>query len=240
MSTVRRTLIPAATVLAAGVAVLVGSAGLGSVALAAPDAVQIEVSPAADLPAEGAAITVTGTGFDAAGPGIYVGLAAKDGYNPSNPDGFGAVTWVKPGGPGAPGMATLDADGTFEITFTAPAVFGEGAGAVDCRETECAIYTLAAHGSPDRSQDTVTDLTFVRGQAGDIASGDTAAESTPEAVADAGSPNPQARAVDTAAQESSTSTGLITGLIIAAVLVIGILAFVLLSRRRSGGAGSTA
>lgn len=235
MSTVRRTLIPGAAALAAGLALLVGGVGLAGAARAAE--VSVEVSSTTDLPAEGGTVTVSGSGFTVAGPGIYVGLAAADGYDPSNPDSFGVVTWVKPGGPDGQGMATLQADGSFETTLEVPAVFGEGAGAVDCRETQCAIYTLAAHGSPDRSQDTVTELAFA-------GSGSTGTAPDPdsevEAIAGPASPSAQARAVDTAAGGSSTSTGVVVGLVIAGLLLAAILAYALVARRRSGRGGSPA
>ena len=105
-------------------------------------------------------ITVSGHGFKNSGTGIYVAAGEKQKYSPVNSEAFAVAKWVRP--------SEINADGTFTTTLEVPAV-SENA---NCVNNACALYTLAAHGSPDRSQDTATDL-HVTGTAGGSSSGST-------------------------------------------------------------------
>ena len=51
--------------------------------------------------------------------------------------------------------SAIGSDGSFSTTIEVPAV----SAAANCVDNACAIFTMAAHHSSDRSQDTVTDLT---------------------------------------------------------------------------------
>ncbi len=116
---------------------------------------------APEVPAAGGTVTVTGSGFSAASPGIYlgvgpVGLAGFYAGSGSLLDGD--TIWIGPGNPvvdsGAQRMAPLKADGTFSVTLTIPAA--------TTAVPAYAIYTSKAHGQgmADRSQDTVTALAY--------------------------------------------------------------------------------
>lgn len=91
-------------------------------------------------------ITVTGTGFATTGPGIYVGVAEKARFSHTDASAFGAVNYVK--------TSEMGADGSFTTIVDVEPVFAAG----NCIDNACAMFTFAAHGSSDRSQDTVTDL----------------------------------------------------------------------------------
>jgi len=92
-------------------------------------------------------ITVNGTGFSTDGPGVYVGVAETGRFSTTDSSVFGAVAWVMP--------TDISADGSFSKTIEVSPVFGAG----NCIENPCAVYTFAAHGSSDRSQDTSTPIT---------------------------------------------------------------------------------
>lgn len=92
-------------------------------------------------------ITVTGTGFSTSGPGIYVGVAEKGRFSHTDASVFGAVNYIR--------TSEMGADGSFTTVLDVDPVFAGG----NCIENACALYTFAAHGSSDRSQDTATDLT---------------------------------------------------------------------------------
>ncbi len=128
---------------------------------AQPSGLAVQVSPTSGLALEDAVVTVSGSGFATSGSGIYVGIASRAKYNPANADVFGAVKWVHLGATPSSGQDVLNPDGSFSTTLTVDAVFGTGATATDCRVEQCAVYTLAAHGSSDRSQDTATNVSFV-------------------------------------------------------------------------------
>ncbi|MGW6377251.1 neocarzinostatin apoprotein domain-containing protein [Rhodococcus sp. NPDC055112] len=105
------------------------------------------VAKTAAIAAGGEAIRVSGTGFSAAGAGLYVGLAETGRYNPLDADSFASTVYVR--------TAEIQG-GAWSVDLPVQARVG----ATDCLARPCAIYTLAAHGSPDRSQDTVTPVTF--------------------------------------------------------------------------------
>ncbi|MDI6023789.1 hypothetical protein QBL02_09540, partial [Leucobacter sp. UT-8R-CII-1-4] len=106
----------------------------------------------------GGTITVTGSGFNPAAPGVYVG------FGPAGLPGFyigsGSMldtVFVGPtnedGSTEAGRTAKLNADGTFTTTFTAPAF-------EDAKSY--AVYTSKAHGQGmgDKSQDTTTAVAY--------------------------------------------------------------------------------
>ncbi|WP_052030898.1 neocarzinostatin apoprotein domain-containing protein [Rhodococcus triatomae] len=105
------------------------------------------VSKTSGVAAAGEMLRVSGTGFSAAGAGIYVGLAETGRYNPANADSFASTVYVR---------STEINGGAWSVDLPVQARSGD----TDCLARSCAIYTLAAHGSPDRSQDTVTPVTF--------------------------------------------------------------------------------
>lgn len=91
-------------------------------------------------------ITVTGTGFSTSGAGVYVGIAEKAKFSHTDASQFGSVNYVK--------ASDMGADGSFTTIVEAEPVFAAG----NCIDNACALFTFAAHGSSDRSQDTATDL----------------------------------------------------------------------------------
>ncbi len=105
------------------------------------------VSTTSGIGASGETLRVSGTGFSAAGAGIYVGLAETGRYNPANADSFASTVYVR---------STEINGGAWTVDLPVQARTGE----TDCLARSCAVYTLAAHGSPDRSQDTVVPVTF--------------------------------------------------------------------------------
>lgn len=124
----------------------------------------LAVSRTTGLDAAGATVTVTGSGFDPVGnraAGVYVALGPqRDGIWTDASLLAGAV-WVHPGAPNAGAQAPMADDGSFQVTLSGLlAAYGEGASAVDCLTEQCGVITFAAHGSPDRSQDTFTPVSF--------------------------------------------------------------------------------
>lgn len=119
-------------------------------------------------------ITVTGTGFATTGPGIYVGVAEKAKFSHTDASAFGAVNYVK--------TSEMGADGSFTTIVDVEPVFATG----NCIDNACALFTFAAHGSSDRSQDTVTDL-VVGGTAEEKAAASAAAPATTGTSGKAGS-----------------------------------------------------
>ena len=119
-------------------------------------------------------ITVTGTGFATTGPGIYVGVAEKAKFSHTDASAFGAVNYVK--------TSEMGADGSFTTIVDVEPVFAAG----NCIDNACALFTFAAHGSSDRSQDTVTDL-VVGGTAEEKAAASAAAPATTGTGGKAGS-----------------------------------------------------
>ena len=138
----------------AGIA-LVGGLVLGTTAAAVGRGASISVEPIA-LETGSATLTVTGTGFETAGNGVYVvfgPITAAPGFY-SDPSIYGAFRWVHSGAGESPVEAALAADGSFSTTRQVSSTFTTPAGDIDCAVTACAVITFAAHGSPDRSQDT--------------------------------------------------------------------------------------
>ena len=106
------------------------------------------VSFDADGPyASGQTVTVSGEGFSGEGAGIYVGLVQDDQFSPTD-----ASTWMK-----SKWVTAADiVDGSWSQELELVAVNEKG----DCFANACSIYTVSAHGSPDRSQDTQTPVAF--------------------------------------------------------------------------------
>lgn len=113
---------------------------------------------ATEAPREGGTVTVTGSGFSATGPGVYIGFgtAGLAGFYPSA-GSLNQVVWVGPnnvaGGTPEQRTAPLNADGTFAVTFEVPA-FADG--------TSYAVYTSKAHGMgmSDKSQDATATISY--------------------------------------------------------------------------------
>ena len=90
---------------------------------------------------------MTGQGFKTGGNGVYVGVAEKSKFSFTDASVFGATNWVRP--------QQISSNGSFSTTLNIEPIFDGG----NCIKNQCAIFTFAAHGSTDRSQDTVTDIT---------------------------------------------------------------------------------
>ncbi|WP_420881349.1 hypothetical protein [Rhodococcus sp. (in: high G+C Gram-positive bacteria)] len=109
---------------------------------------RVSVGKTSGLNAAGDKISVRGSGFATTGMGIYVGIAQTNKYSSTNADMFYGTKYIK---------ATDMPGGSFSTTIDVIGAFPNG----DCVNNECALYTLAAHGSSDRSQDTKTKISFV-------------------------------------------------------------------------------
>lgn len=122
----------------------------------------VAVTPNKDLSPTGEnKLKVSGSNFKAFAPpshfGVYVavgkaGLFDVEGFHLKS-ELFTAVDYV----------SSIGSDGQFstEITLKKP-VFDADGDEVDCTATECGVYTWAAHGSTDRSQDTYTPIAFAK------------------------------------------------------------------------------
>ena len=109
----------------------------------------MSLSKTSDLNPSGDTIRVEGKGFKTSGPGIYVGIAQNDQMDVTNADSFGPDTKFV-----STSRGNLKSDGSFSVDLPVSAKFGTA----DCMQNACSVYTIAAHGSSDRSQDTATDL----------------------------------------------------------------------------------
>lgn len=155
-----------ARVLASTLAVLLVSAATLTTAPPARAAGPgVTVSPTSGLdPAAKATLKVSGSGFNATGNnkfGVYVAFGPKNADYATNASAFLAAMWVHPGASGGE-QAEMTADGRFSTTLSGiTAQYTDGSGkAVNCLVTLCYVITIAAHGLPDRSQDTFTPITF--------------------------------------------------------------------------------
>ena len=129
------------------IAALIASASIVGVALPAHAAVGVTVPQA---PREGGTVTVSGSGFDPSGFGIYLGLrvvgAAEDTY----------TVWIDDTNttgeiPGLGATAPMNADGSFAVEVPVPA-YAEG--------VSYAIVTRAAHGVDDPTQASTTPVAY--------------------------------------------------------------------------------
>lgn len=128
---------------------------------AAAGGAKLTVTPSTGLEPAGASVTVKGSGYVAgSGNGIYVVFGPKEADWTTNAGNYGASKWLK-----AYGADGINPDGTFSVTLTdVKASYKNGAGKdVDCLVTECYVLTMAAHGSPDRSQDAFVKVSFKGG-----------------------------------------------------------------------------
>jgi hypothetical protein len=146
---------------------------VGSITFAAGPTITVE--PAGPLSDVDQTITVRGTGFDPEannGFGVYVvfGPRTEAPTYYSDAELYGAARWVHVGASDSPGQAALAADGSFETTLDIQPRYTDGHDtAVDCTVADCHVITMAAHGAPDRSQDTFTAIAFeARGDDGGI------------------------------------------------------------------------
>lgn len=152
----------AATMMTAGSAGVAGalpidifSGSLGSLGSINPGPVDPEVpagpavtlSKANGLAAAGETISVSGTGFSGEGDGLYVGLIQDDKYSATDSSAWMTTAWLK--------SADI-VDGKWTVDVNALAVKGGS----DCLVNSCSIYTVAARGSADRTQDTKTPVDF--------------------------------------------------------------------------------
>ncbi|WP_295626603.1 neocarzinostatin apoprotein domain-containing protein [uncultured Corynebacterium sp.] len=140
-----------------------GTSGASVASGTSTSGASVSLDKATGLNPSGDSIRVRGTGFSTSGHGIYVGIAQQDQFNTTDSSTFGEDTvWV------STSRGTLSPDGSFDVTVPVSAKFGSA----DCLVNHCAIYTFAAHGSSDRSQDTATPVSFAGGvEATSVASG---------------------------------------------------------------------
>ncbi|MDO5030721.1 MAG: neocarzinostatin apoprotein domain-containing protein [Corynebacterium sp.] len=132
-----------------------GGAGQGSGSQSQSGA-SVSLSKTTDLNPSGDTIRVEGKGFKTSGQGIYVGIAQNDQMDVTNADSFGPDTQFV-----SPSRGNLKSDGSFSVDLPVSAKFGSA----DCMKNACSVYTIAAHGSSDRSQDTATAVSFAGGVA---------------------------------------------------------------------------
>jgi LPXTG-motif cell wall-anchored protein len=96
--------------------------------------------------------------------GVYVVFGPKEADFATNAETFRSAKWIHPGATPSAGQAPLAADGSFTTTIEVVAGYTTSSGRqIDCRVLGCSILTMAAHGVPDRSQDTQASLTFASG-----------------------------------------------------------------------------
>ncbi|EMQ97876.1 HtaA domain-containing protein [Paeniglutamicibacter gangotriensis] len=124
------------------------------------------------VPAKGGKITVTGSGFSTAGPGIYLGMGPAglpDFYKASEQLVEGTTVYISrtntEGSTAIGRTARLNADGSFSVTIDVPSP----------SKTALALYTSKAHGQGvnDSSQNVQLKLAYGQSQTG------TAPQTTP-------------------------------------------------------------
>lgn len=127
-----------------------------------PAAPTVTATPATGLDPDGATVQVSGTGFDPASPGIYVAFGAlAEGQWWLDAGRFKTTKWVRPGATPSASQDVLNPDGTFSTTLDVVAAYTDQSGEeIDCRVVQCYVVTMKAHGSADRSQDTLTPVSF--------------------------------------------------------------------------------
>ncbi|MFD4184085.1 hypothetical protein [Rhodococcus sp. NPDC058514] len=120
-------------------------------------------------------------------------------------------------------------DGAWSTTMEVMAIKG----ASDCTKNACSVYTIAAHGSSDRSQDSQTPVSF--GDNPESAAAEAAALAAAEAAAGGGSSSGGSNASSALRNLSSTFTdspAWIAPLLIGGVVGAGIAAGTTLAMRR--------
>ncbi len=186
------------------------------------DGAALQVEPTTDLAPGGTSVKVTGTGYQ---PNVGLFVVNCD---PSIPKG------------GACDMANFQqaqtsADGSFEVTLKAVAVFGQ----TDCTKTPCGIQTSKVGGGADRSQERTVPVGFAGGVApvdgwkdvGSATADPGATEADPTADKTPAATDTDKDPAATTKDDSGSSTPLVIGAV-AAVLVIGAAGLVLARRRR--------
>ncbi|TQF67040.1 hypothetical protein FK531_15790 [Rhodococcus spelaei] len=128
------------------------NSGTGVGAVTTNSALSVSLSKASELDPAGESVTISGSGFSGAAPGLYVGMVQDNVFSNSDASVWMTTAFLKPDA--IPG-------GSWSITMQLPSVVG----AYDCVRNACSIYTVAAHGSSDRSQDSKTPVSFVGGVA---------------------------------------------------------------------------
>ncbi|NKS76675.1 hypothetical protein GS539_10840 [Rhodococcus hoagii] len=152
----------------------------------------VTLSKAKGLKVEGDEITISGTGFSGEQPGIYVGLIQESKFSTTDAGAWMTTAFITP---------SRIKDGAWSTSMKVQAVKGDS----DCTKNACSIYTIAAHGSSDRSQDTQTPVSF--GDDPDAPNADKAAAAA--LTADGG---PTDGGTSAAANESNTSDSAIRNL----------------------------
>lgn len=107
----------------------------------------VTLSKSSGLKVDGDTITISGTGFSSSGPGIYAGLIQDDKFSTTDAGAWMTTAFITP---------NKIVDGAWSTTMDVMAVKGDS----DCTKNACSVYTIAAHGSSDRSQDSQTPVTF--------------------------------------------------------------------------------
>ena len=168
----------------------------------------VSLSKTSDLNPSGDTIRVEGKGFKTSGPGIYVGIAQNDQMDVTNADSFGPDTQFV-----STSRGNLKSDGSFSVDLPVSAKFGTA----DCMQNACSVYTIAAHGSSDRSQDTATAVSFAGGAAkqdatlpsggGSSQSAGSASSGTSGSTGASGTSSTNASSGSSSSNGSSSSTG---------------------------------
>ena len=168
----------------------------------------VSLSKTSDLNPSGDTIRVEGKGFKTSGPGIYVGIAQNDQMDVTNADSFGPDTQFV-----STSRGNLKSDGSFSVDLPVSAKFGTA----DCMKNACSVYTIAAHGSSDRSQDTATAVSFAGGAAkqdatlpsggGSSQSAGSASSGTSSSTGSSGTSSTSASSGSSSSNGSSSSTG---------------------------------
>lgn len=160
----------------------------------------VSLSKTSDLNPSGDTIRVEGKGFKTSGPGIYVGIAQNDQMDVTNADSFGPDTQFV-----STSRGNLKSDGSFSVDLPVSAKFGSA----DCMQNACSVYTIAAHGSSDRSQDTATAVSFAGGAAkqdATLPSGGGSAESAGSGSFSAGNSTGSSGSSNTIASDGSSGS----------------------------------
>ena len=168
----------------------------------------MSLSKTSDLNPSGDTIRVEGKGFKTSGPGIYVGIAQNDQMDVTNADSFGPDTQFV-----STSRGNLKSDGSFSVDLPVSAKFGTA----DCMQNACSVYTIAAHGSSDRSQDTATAVSFAGGAAkqdatlpsggGSSQSAGSAGSGASGSTGSSGTSSTSASSSSSSSNDSSSSTG---------------------------------
>lgn len=168
----------------------------------------VSLSKTSDLNPSGDTIRVEGKGFKTSGPGIYVGIAQNDQMDVTNADSFGPDTQFV-----STSRGNLKSDGSFSVDLPVSAKFGTA----DCMQNACSVYTIAAHGSSDRSQDTAAAVSFAGGAAkqdatlpsggGSSQSAGSASSGTSGSTGSSGASSTSVSSGSSSSNGSSSSTG---------------------------------